>query len=93
MMTLLNQVKELVAPVISDEMMEGGYQEFSITDDNLVVDIECEHYVDWIAKNGTLHCVIAPKKVLAYLSDEEGNFGEPVDFTREFSDYKYRLFN
>lgn len=93
MMTLLNQVKELVAPVISDEMMEGGFQEFSITDEGLAIDVECEHYVDWIDNRGGLHCVIAPKSILAYVSDEEGNFGKPVDFTSEFSEYKYCLFN
>lgn len=90
---LLNQVRELVTPYLQDEMLELGYSEFSVEDKNIAVDIECEHFVDYeTLLRGTV-LIIRPKKVSVFVCDKEGNYGEPVDMTREFSDYKYRVFN
>lgn len=92
MTMLLNRVKELVQPHLENEMMEVGFNAFTIDEGNMSVDVECEHYVDY-ERNQIMNVVISPKKVLVYVSNEDGDFGRPIDFTSEFSDYKYKLFN
>lgn len=91
MMTLLNQVKEMVNPYLRDGMMEMGFNSFSVDEGNISVDVECEHYVDFEIEL-TMNVVISPRKVLAYVCDKDGNYGEPVDMTNEFNDYKYKVY-
>ena len=92
MMTLLNHVKELVNPYLRDEMLEEGINEISIDEGNIAIDVICDHRVDY-ELNGVIHAIIEPKRVLMSLSNEDGDYSEPVDITREFSDYEYRLYN
>ena len=90
---LLNQVKELVSPHLCNEMMEAGYNRFDIEDGNLAIDIECEHYIERIDRFGVMHCIIAPRKVLVYIADEDGDYNTTVDMTRKFDEYKYELYS
>ena len=93
MMTLLNEVRPLVRPYLTDEMQEIGTNEYSVDEGNMAIDIECEHYVDYTDKLEVMHAVIEPKKVHVSFCDEDGNYGKPIDLTKYFSEYKYKVFN
>ena len=98
MMTLLNQVKSLVNPYLQDEKMEAGVNEFTIEEGNIAIDVKCEHTFDdepmkWSPRLRYSNAYIIPKQVLVYVSNEDGNYGQPQDMTKEFDVYEYKFLN
>ena len=93
MMTLLNEVKKMVTPYLRDEMMEEGVNEFTIEEGNVAVDIKCEHTFESNPKWQYCYAAIVPKQILVYVGDEDGNYSEPQDMTREFDAYEYKFLN
>lgn len=91
MMTLLNRVKMLVNPYLTDDTMEMGYNSIEITTDYLAVDLECEHYVDDVYLRGKKDVVIKPLRVIAYIGDGTGDFDTEEDLTGYFEPYTYSV--
>lgn len=91
MMTLLNRVKMLVNPYLQDNSMELGYNSFEVSTDFLALDLEFEHYIDYVYPRGKMDVVIKPVKVVAYVGDGNGDFDTEEDLTGYFEPYTYSV--
>lgn len=97
---MVNKIQEIVLSYIQDiENMEEGINSFSYEDESIAIDIDCKLIVEIeriISSSYDVqpHAIgkgeVIPKSILLYVRDDNGEWSEAKDITKEFKVYNFK---